>query len=484
MSVLLISPALQSFEPNKEYTPPLSILYLAGMLQHRGIEVRLLDLSIIKPWESPLGWDQVSEKKILETVADMRPQLIAFTCMFSGQFPAIWKFSQRIRQDYGTIPTVIGGTHPTLYAREIISNCPTIDYVVIGEGEHQLTALSQAVINGDLEPLAQLDGIAYRKNGNAVIHPKRKFIQDLDGLPTPAYNLIRFEDYYHPVDHWHNPKNLTFHMTTPVISSRSCPNRCNFCMNYLAMGGKLRSRSPLRVADEIQLLYERYGQTHFSFMDDNLTLNRRHILTLCREIVQRGLNIQFETPNGVFLLSLDEEIIDAMVAAGWIRGALAIESGSEMIRNTVMGKRLPQKKIYEVVSICRRYPQLYLKGAFMMGMPEETPDTLTDSYNLIRDLELDEVFMTNLMPYPGTAVFDQALRDGLFTEEINLDTLWQATGFHYHTNTKFYVRPYSMAIPELEIFRAKFDELIADMMAEKRAGTFPGEDGGAYADTQ
>jgi magnesium-protoporphyrin IX monomethyl ester (oxidative) cyclase len=347
MSVLLISPALLEFEPTKDYTPPLSMLYLSSVLQHIGIDVKILDISIYKPWESELGSAKYSEEKIIQQVAEFEPSLIGFTCFFSGQFSLILNLSKQIKSKYKNIPIVIGGMHPTIYAKEIITNCPTIDYVVIGEGEEQIVALAQLLSKKAPDSLSSLEGIAYRNNGNVIVNPKRHFIEDLDELPCPAYDLINCEDYYHPTSHWHNPKNLSFNMTFPIISSRSCPNRCNFCSNFLAMGSRFRAISPKKVVDEIQLLYEHYGQNHFSFMDDNITLSKRHIISICNEILRRKLNLQFETPNGVFLRSLDQEVIESMVEAGWVRGALAIESGSEFIRNKVMGKRLPQEKIYD-----------------------------------------------------------------------------------------------------------------------------------------
>jgi radical SAM superfamily enzyme YgiQ (UPF0313 family) len=233
------------------------------------------------------------------------------------------------------------------------------------------------------------------------------------------------------------------------------------------MGCKLRLRSYEKVADEIQFLYEEYDQNHFSFMDDNVTLNKRHILGICKEIVKRKLDIQWETPNGVFLRSLDEEVMNSMVEAGWIRGALAIESGSDLIRNDVMGKRLPRKKIDEVVSIYKKHDSLYLKGAFMIGFPEETPQTLKDSYDLIKDMGLDEVFVTNLMPYPGTEVFDQSIKDDILVDEIDLESLWKSSGFHYHTNKKFYIKPYNMSLDELQHWRKKFDDLINEINSKR-----------------
>jgi magnesium-protoporphyrin IX monomethyl ester (oxidative) cyclase len=238
---------------------------------------------------------------------------------------------------------------------------------------------------------------------------------------------------------------------------------------YLVMGPRLRARSPQNVVDEIQLLHDRYGQTHFSFMDDNVNLNKRHIVSICNEIVRRKLNIQFETPNGLSVNSLNRGVMDAMVKAGWVRGAIAIESGSDFIRNKIIGKHLRREKIFEVVKLAKTYKDLYLKAYFIIGMPEETLETLMETYEMIKEIDLDEAYVTNLMPFPGTSVFEQAVRDHLFIDEIDLDNMWKMSGFHYHSNYKFYIKPYKMEIEELSEFREKFDHLLSDLKNRKKA---------------
>ena len=428
-----------------------------------------MDLNIYKPWEKDTDKEEFCEEVILQHIAEFRPCLIGFGCLFSGQFQPILKLSERVRAEYSRIPIVIGGMHPTIFAKEILSNCPSMDYIVLGEGEEQVVALAQTVYKKDFNGLSDLGGIAYRKNGQVIVNAKNHFIEDLDGLPFPAYDLIDFEDYYHSTSHWHNPKKLSFNMTVPIISSRSCPMKCNFCSMYLVMGPKLRTRSPQNVVDEIQLLYDDYGQTHFSFMDDNINLNKRHIISICNEIVRRNLDIQFETPNGLSIAPLDQRVIDAMVEAGWVRGAIAIENGSDFIRNKVIGKHLSREKIFEVIRLAKSYKVLYLKVFFIIGFPEDTPETLMETYEMIKEIDVDEVYVTNLMPFPGTAVFQQAVRDNLFVDEIDLDNLWQMPGFHYHNNYKFYIKPYKMRIEELNEFRRKFDDLLADINGRKKA---------------
>lgn len=474
MNILLINPSTPGYLPNKEYVFSSAMLALSAILQRANFFVKILDLNIHRPWEIPDGQRGAYLENILvEEVCATAPSLVGIGCLFSGQFPAVMKLAETLKENFPTVSIVIGGMHPTIYPVEILKKCPSVDYVVMGEGEQQILALAKAFRNRSFN-LDPVDGIAFRKDGNIIVHPKRKFLENLDTLPFPAYNLVDFKNYYHDTSHWHNPKKLSCRMTVPIISSRSCPMRCNFCSMFLVMGPKIRFRSPQNVVDEMQLLYDQYGQRHFSFMDDNLTLNKKHILSICELILERKLNIEFETPNGLMVSALDQEVMDKMVEAGWVRGAIAVESGSDFIRNNIIGKRLSREKIFEVVNLAKSYKNLYLKAYFIIGMPEETCETLMETYQMIRELDVDEPYVTNLIPFPGTAVFEQAWRDNLFIEALDLNNLWRLEGFHYHENKRFYIKPYRMEFEELREFREKFDLLLAEIKRKKSSGKIRG----------
>jgi radical SAM superfamily enzyme YgiQ (UPF0313 family) len=225
------------------------------------------------------------------------------------------------------------------------------------------------------------------------------------------------------------------------------------------MGRGLRLRHPIKVVDEMENLYRQHNINYFGFLDDNLTLNKSHIMTLCNEIVKRGLNIQFESINGYNLASLDEEIIDAMAKAGCVYVILPIEHGSDYMREKVIGKRLSREKIFEVASLYKKY-NLLTRGYFIMGFPEETPETLMETYTMIQNLQLDMNNVFNLIPFPGTKVFDQALRDNLLIGDIDASRLWTGQlGLHADNEQQFYIKPYTMTLEELSIFRKKFDML-------------------------
>jgi len=123
---------------------------------------------------------------------------------------------------------------------------------------------------------------------------------------------------------------------------------------------------------------------------------------------------------------------------------------------------LPKPEIYWVTHYLKNnHPQVFLRGLFIMGMPEDTPATLDDTYDMINDLPLDTFSIANIMPFPGTAVFKQAVDDALL---INTTTehMWKESRMDYNDNKVFYIKPYNMTEEQLQDYRLKFDDLRVD----------------------
>ncbi len=474
MKVLLVNPQTPNMISNKEYYIPPNMLYLAGALKNAGISVKILDLNILKPWnEKSRKGLELCERVIFETIIDFSPSLIGIGCLFSGHFPLVLNYTKKIKEQFTTTPIVIGGIHPTIFHAEILVNCPSVDYVVLGEGEDTIVKIASIlkkknVDTNDAIDLNSIDGVAYRRNGKTTVNPKKSFIDSLDDAPFPAYDLINIKDYYYDTSGWHNPRNLSINTSIPILTSRGCPMLCNFCSMYNVMGHRWRARSPEKVVDEIEYLYNKYNHRHFSFMDDNLTLKKSHVLGICNQIVKRKLNIQFETPNGIATATLDKEVMNALVEAGLVRLSLAIESGSDFIRNKIMRKKLSTEKIIEIVKLTKQYKHLYVRAFFLIGMPEDTRETLEETYKMIEEIDVDQPCVTNLMPFPGTQVFDQALKDKLFIDNLDINNIWKMDTFYYSGNKRFFIKPYNMSLEDLQEFRCKFDDLIETIVNKKR----------------
>ncbi len=464
MKVLLIAPYYftnaddrsDSIDKREDFLPSSALMFLGAVLREHNHEPILLDLN------SSYVHKKVDKKQyclnvILSEIEKQTIQLVGFNCLFSGIFPSILEYAGKIKEKFPNVKIAIGGLHPTTYSKKILESCKEIDYVVLGEGEIQIVRIADSIEQNDFIHIDKISSFAYRNEDNEVnINNDRSFI-DFNELPMPAWDLINFKDYEIDLSHYYNPKqHARSHLENivPIFSSRGCPFNCSFCDMFHVMGKEHRRRDAVKVVDQIEFIHKEYGMNYFQFLDDNLTLNRGHILGICKEINNRKLDIQFDTSNGLNINSLNEEVIAAMASAGLVDACIAIEHGSDYIRNEVIGKKLKRETIYEVAELLRKY-KVQTGGLFIAGFPEETNETLADSYKMMTELKLDRMATGWAIPFPGTALFDQVRKDDLFTISIDFDQLWkQPISF---VQKKPIIKPYNMSVEELLEWKSKFE---------------------------
>lgn len=453
---------------------PQGLLYLATVLKQNNIDVAILDINNF--YENDMG--DFSENMIYESIKNSlhenieyyTPNIIGIGCMFSGAFKGLKIIARQIKEMFPNIPIVIGGIHPTLFPKEILGKYNYIDYIIIGEGESTFLDLVEYIV-GKKHSLASIDGIAFWNKGGIKLNPKTKFISNLDSLPFPDYSILDVNDYRMDTSKWYSPKNIKVGQPFPIISSRSCPQHCTYCSMWLVHGRGIRFRSPDNVLNQMEYLYSNYGARYFQFMDDNLTFDKKRTLEICNGILERKMDIQFDTPNGVAINRLDQEVIDAMVDAGLIRISIAIESGSEYIRNKVMRKALKTEKIYEITEACAKHNHLFINGFFIIGMPQETHETLEETYEIITKLPLDKSSIFFATPYPGTELFDYCIKNNLLPykvgDYIDIDNLQPKVD-------KPHFKPYALTMDDLIQFRKKcYDYLIEKRMNFNLPDNYP-----------
>lgn len=148
-----------------------------------------------------------------------------------------------------------------------------------------------------------------------------------------------------------------------------------------------------------------YGTRHFLFLDDTLTLDRKHITEICNLIIKENLNITFEGSTRANLV--DEELISLMVKAGLIRISFGLESVDEGIRKT-MRKEVPLEAYIKANQITNKYG-LETHNSCMIGLPGETHETLEKTLNFLdQHEEIKQANISIAVPYPGTALYEMA----------------------------------------------------------------------------
>jgi len=466
MKILLIAPYvdLKYDRPLEklsrgDFIPSAALLHLAAILRVNNYEPTILDFNNAVVNSHKEKYFDYCKKIIIDNLNEHKPDLVGLNCLFSGVFPDLLELAKIVKSHSPHVKIVIGGMHATTFAKEILTNCSDIDYIAIGEGEKTIIALAASIKAKNENLLSSIKSFAYKdKDGAIKINNETDYIEDLDSLPMPAWDLINLNEFEINLDHFYNPRNLPIKHRAFIFSSRACPCTCNFCDIFLVMGRKHRKKSPKVVVDEIEMLNKNYGINYFSFNDENLTLNRAHILAICNEILKRKLIIMCDTPNGLWINSLREEILAKMAEAGFVKATLAVEHGDDYIRNKIIGKALDRKKIFEVARLLKKY-KFMSTGYFIMGFPEDTNETLQNSYDMIDELELDQPSVQALIPLFGTPVFKQVIKDKLLIGDWNLDDFWKTP--LSIAQSKFVIKPYNMSVDDLYKWRQKFDILQA-----------------------
>ena len=462
MNILLIAPYINlNFDRSSElinredFYPSSALLHLAAMLRANNYVPIIVDLNNSVVHKHNKNYLNYCKKIIIDSLNEYKPDLVGINCLFSGTFPDVLEFAKTVKSHSPHTKISIGGIHPTSFSKEILTNCKDIDYVAIGEGENTIVALAVSIKTNNENLLNSIKSFAYRdKEGVVRINREKNYIENLNSLPMPAWDLININKFEMKLDHYYNPKQLPIKFKAAIFASRACPLACNFCDMFLVMGRKHKKRSVKSIVDEIEKLNKSYGINYFSFMDDQLTLNKFHIIDLCNEILKRRINIIFDTPNGLWINSLREEVVAKMAEAGLVYSSIAIEHGDDYIRNKVIGKVLDRKKIFEVARLLKKY-KVMSSGLFIMGFPEDTNETLQNTYNMMDELQLDKAVLLTLIPFPGTALFKQVVKDKLFIRNWNLDELWKTP--ISHDQSKFVIKPYNMSLDDMYKWREKFD---------------------------
>lgn len=403
MNILLINPYFTSLTKYEKIEMPLGLMYLASCLERASFKVEIIDASLgLRRSFNKGKWHYgYTLNELVEEVKKRAPDVVGLGCFFSMRFPAVLEIAREIKKLNRKSRIVIGGIHPTIFAEKILSEHDCFDYVVIGEGEHSFLQLLKVIHSDNPKGLGSIDGIAYRNNGRIFINPKTAFIENLDSLPFPAHHLLPVEEYMKNKSlRWGLGANRQF----PIITSRSCPNRCTFCSMFLTHGSKWRCRSPKNVVDEIEYLVKIYQAREISFEDDNLTLSKKRIIDICQGITERGLKISWNTPNGVSVKHLDYEILENMKKAGCDSVNLAIESADDRMRNEIIKKHLSREKIYEVIQACKEL-DLKANAYFVLGMPGETRESLENNIKMLKEVPLNGMIAFFATPFPGTELF-------------------------------------------------------------------------------
>ena len=250
----------------------------------------------------------------------------------------------------------------------------------------------------------------FRHDGQPRLAPPRQFIDDLDTLPFPAWDLLEgFPARYHPSVFKY--RRLP---STHLVTSRGCPSRCTFC-DTSVFGRAIRFHGAEYVLDMLTLLYNSHGIRDFIFEDDQFLLDRPRLEAICEGILRRGLRISWSCNGRVN--SIRDATLPALVRrAGCWQINFGIESGDQTILNA-MRKGITLPKVEEAIRLVHQ-AGIQTRGYFVLGFPEDTPATVQRSIRFACRLPLDDVSVFMLTPFPGSEIYRRQNQEHYLTDSF------------------------------------------------------------------
>ena len=428
MKVLLVNPP-QTFYPGSEQPAgnlPIGLMYIAAVLEKADYKTEILDAFMAESTFQKNG-DTINVgmpfERIKQEIRARKPDIVGIAGPFTCQIENSIKISKLTKEDDPKILTVMGGPHVTLVPKEFLEEAKNVDIAVTGEGEYAMLDIARS-FEGKKQ-LSEILGVAYRQNGKVVLNPPRPFIENLDELPYPAYDLVDMEQYL-------NPKKIGYRSfkerAISMITSRGCPFNCCFCSVHLHMGRGFRAHSASYVLNHIEYVVDKFNVKNIFFEDDNLTLDLARFEAICDGVIEKKIKIGWETPNGVRADCLNLNLLKKMKQSGCQSVFFGVESGDQQILDNVICKSLDLKRVVEVAKICK---DIGLKtGAFyIIGFPGEKKENMQRTVDFALRLKRDfDVGMHLFMATPsyGTRLYKECKKKGYIQENLSWNAFAQA----------------------------------------------------------
>ena len=402
MNVLLFNPSGKIFNARSSrwggkvnrsgvIVPPIFLATACGLLLKNNIDTKIIDAAA-----SRFSWKELDKWLDSDSLV-----------VFEVSTPSInndSKIAHAIKQRY-RCKIVYAGWHVSALPQETLKDYP-VDFVCIGEYEFTLLELCQILKQGQLKKDSYIGvkGLAFsNEKGDTVINAPRELI-DLDTLPFPSYEQL-------PINKYHDPITRRRPYMS-ILSSRGCPYKCAFCIApQVIYGHRVRYRNPAKVADEIQLLKERFGVKEIFFDDDTFTLNKDHVLSICSEIKARRIHIEWSCFARTD--TIDETMLSNMKEANCYMLRFGIETLDDAVLSRI-GKDINIETIKKSLLMAKDYG-MKIHATVMFGYPGETKETIARTLNFIKKSDIDFAQFSIATPYPGTQFYKECKEKNLLT---------------------------------------------------------------------
>jgi anaerobic magnesium-protoporphyrin IX monomethyl ester cyclase len=380
---------------------PMGVMQLSSQAKRKNFETYLCDAP-----------------NLIKSIEKLNPCLIAVT-LVSSEYPEFKPFIYKVKSEFGHIPLIIGGPHPT-FAPNLIDDVP-VDAICVGEGDRAFDEILNRVENGS------------DFNGIPNVHTKEskgelgELIEDLDELPfidrellfnaSPAYRRFKLRGFY---------------------ASRGCAYKCNYCFVhaynkiYKGLGRIFRRRSVDHLIEEIQMVVKAYPTEFIRFADDIFVYNVDPWLEEFAEKYRKKVNLPFYCLTRSNTVT--KEVVRVLKNAGCHSICMSIETANPSIREVVLKRKIDNAQYIKSFDLFNEAGiKIYTNS--MTGLPHSTLQDDLDTIDL--NIRCKPAFgnFSICVPYPGTEICEYAQENGMLKKDLKWEEITGSSLCHSMFNS-------------------------------------------------
>jgi len=336
----------------------------------------------------------LKDEDLVQKVKEIQPQVVAYSAN-------VWGFEEmvaahKVARRSGDFISIMGGPQPT-FAPETFEHAE-VDAYCVGEGELVFEDFLSRVEEGT--SWDDISNLITSRGSNEV----RPLVKNLDSLPVPDRDLTLSNSILK------NTPKKTFYTT------RGCPYKCNYCCNnyyhklYKGKGRIVRRFSVERVITEIEYVKKRYRTDFIKFGDDLFAAKADAWLEEFSEQYSARVGIPFNCY--LRFDTVDEKILTLLKKASCYSVHLSIDSTSEYVRETILGRRMKQVDIVEKLRMISGYG-INTWVNFMLAAPGSTLEDDLETIQLNKKSDVTYANYSTTDPLKGTALYDYCLEHKL-----------------------------------------------------------------------
>jgi radical SAM superfamily enzyme YgiQ (UPF0313 family) len=393
--------------PSEPLVFPIGLSYIASSLKDHDL----------------MCWDANVEQqdhlgKLHELLDRFQPDVIGISCRNidpvvalsirrknQSYYPYLVSLVRTVKQTLSASKIVVGGPGFSIFAEDIMKRNPEIDFGVLSEGENTFPEILDNMEHPD-----KVKGL-YIRNSNNVFFTGKGNLVDFTSLPPPLrdpFDVSKYQGKFCSIG---------------IQTKRGCRFKCTYCLQNFFLGEHYRLRPPEKVVDEMEMLKDKYGVESFSFVDPVFNSPPDHGREICKEIIERKLNVKWQAcfrPD-----YLNESYMTEAVKAGCDLFDFSPDGASNEAMQ-ILEKDMDIRNLEKNIECVSKIDGAKVGYNFMYDLPRYNKENISGLVHFFREIphvcgkKLSYLTLTPMRIYPHTPLYEIAFHEGKINENTDL----------------------------------------------------------------